>query len=49
LFLDFDGTKEFLAGLQGNDEATAAIEAFDKGYERIRDNGTLDEIRARWE
>ncbi len=45
----FDGTKEFLAGLQDHEPATEAIEAFDEGYRRIKENGTLAEIRERWE
>ncbi len=45
----FDGTKEFLAGLQDHQPGTEALEAFDKGFQRIKENGTLAEIRERWE
>lgn len=45
----FDGTKEFLAGPQDNERASEAIEAFDEGYQRIKENGTLVESRERWE
>jgi len=45
----FDGTKEFLAGLQDREAATEAIKAFDEGFRRIQENGTLAEIRQRWE
>lgn len=45
----FDQTREYVAGLQGNEAATRAIEAFDRGLQAIRDNGTLAEIREKWQ
>lgn len=45
----FDNASEYITGLQTSDKATEVIEAFDRGLERIRANGTLADIRARWE
>lgn len=45
----FDQTREFLAGLQTRGPAGGAIEAFDRGLQKIRANGTLDDIREKWE
>lgn len=45
----FDGTREYLVALRDNPDGIAAVEAFDRGYGRIRDTGELARIRARWE
>lgn len=45
----FGRTREFVTGLRSRESTARAIQAFDRGFRTIRENGTLARIRAKWQ